>query len=81
MSGFPTRIAYQEALAIIGRVAAAKRLAPERVAIKRADGRILAQDLAAPINLPPFDNSRMDGFAFRHADLATAVESHLRIVG
>ena len=81
MSGFPTRIAYQEALAIIGRVAAAKRLAPERVAIKRADGRILAQDLAAPINLPPFDNSRMDGFALRHADLATAVEAHLCIVG
>ena len=61
-------------------MAAECRLPTERVAIKRADGRILAHDLVAPINLPPFDNSRMDGFALRHADLATDGPTHLRMV-
>ncbi|GMA28601.1 hypothetical protein [Arenivirga flava] len=32
-------------------------------------GRILAEDVRAPIDLPPFDNSQMDGFAVRAADL------------
>src|SRR5690606_19852506 len=35
----------------------------------RADGRILAQDLLAPIPLPPFTNSAVDGYAVRHDDL------------
>ena len=70
MSDFPTRISHAEALVIVRTVAAEARLASERVAIGRADGRILAQDLVAPIDLPPFDNSRMDGFALRHADLS-----------
>ena len=81
MSGFPTRIGYPDALAIVRRVAAEGRLPTERVAIKRADGRILAQDLVAPIDLPPFDNSRMDGFALRHADLGTDAPKQLRLVG
>ena len=81
MSGFPTRIGYPDALAIVRRLAAECRLPTERVAIKRADGRILAQELVAPINLPPFDNSRMDGFALRHADLASDAPTHLRLVG
>lgn len=32
-------------------------------------GRILAEDVRAPIDLPPFDNSQMDGFAVRAAEL------------
>lgn len=81
MSDFPTRIGYAEALAILRKVAAQARLASERIAIKRADGRILAQDVVAPINLPPFDNSRMDGFALRHADLSESGETQLRTIG
>ncbi|MCC6299729.1 MAG: molybdopterin molybdotransferase MoeA [Anaerolineales bacterium] len=34
--------------------------------------RVLAQDVAAPDDLPPFDNSSMDGFALRSADIADA---------
>ncbi|MBB5956580.1 molybdopterin molybdotransferase [Saccharothrix tamanrassetensis] len=34
-------------------------------------GLVLAQDLVAPIALPPFDNSAMDGYAVRAADLAS----------
>jgi molybdopterin molybdotransferase len=41
----------------------------ETVPLIEADGRILAQDLTAPIDLPPFDNSAVDGYAVRFADL------------
>lgn len=67
---FPTRIAFDRAEAIIRREAHARRMRVERIALARAHGRVLAQDVAAGIALPPFDNSAMDGFAVRHADLA-----------
>lgn len=35
-----------------------------------ADGRVLAQDLVAALQVPPFDNSAMDGYALRAADLS-----------
>jgi molybdopterin molybdotransferase len=86
MSEFPTRIAYEQALAIVRQVAGERRLPQERIAIRRADGRILAEPIQAPISLPPFDNSRMDGFALRHADTQRADtlmsgSVRLRIVG
>ncbi|MGY4856570.1 molybdopterin molybdotransferase MoeA [Cryobacterium sp. AP23] len=34
--------------------------------------RVLAGDVTSPVSLPPFDNSQMDGYALRAADLATA---------
>lgn len=36
---------------------------PQIVPLDGALGRVLAQDLIAPVSLPPFDNSQMDGFA------------------
>ena len=81
MGSFPTRIGYQEASALLREVAIQHRLGTERVTIKRVDGRVLAQDLVAPIDLPAFDNSRMDGFALRHVDLAADGDSELRIIG
>jgi molybdopterin molybdotransferase len=41
----------------------------ETFALKDARGRVLAAMLCAPIDLPPFDNSAVDGYAVRHADL------------
>ncbi|ELI1841564.1 molybdopterin molybdotransferase MoeA [Vibrio fluvialis] len=35
-------------------------------------GFVLAEDILSPINVPPFDNSAMDGYAVRRAELATA---------
>ena len=81
MGSFPTRIGYPQASAILREAAVQHRLGTERMAIKRVDGRLLAQDLIAPIDLPAFDNSRMDGFALRHADLAAGGDSELRITG
>jgi molybdopterin molybdotransferase len=51
----------------------------ETVALKDARGRVLATDIIAPIDLPPFDNSAVDGYAARHADLGSG-ETTLKIV-
>lgn len=40
--------------------------------LDEALGRVLAEDILAPENLPPFPNSAVDGFAVRAADVATA---------
>lgn len=40
----------------------------ERVALAEADGRVLAEPLLAGLDLPPWDNSAMDGYALRLAD-------------
>ena len=62
----------------------AERVTPvaetEIVALKEARGRVLAADVTAPIDLPPFDNSAVDGYAARHADLGTTGETALAIV-
>jgi len=50
---------------------------PEAVVVplEQAVGRVLAQDLVAARPLPAFDNSAMDGYAVRAADIACAAES------
>jgi molybdenum cofactor synthesis domain-containing protein len=52
----------------------------EAVPLEEALGRVLAQDIIADIDLPPFDRARMDGFAVRSADLTTS-PVRLRIIG
>ncbi|HYF07202.1 MAG TPA: molybdopterin molybdenumtransferase MoeA, partial [Acetobacteraceae bacterium] len=49
----------------------------EAVPLRAAPGRVLARDLVAPLPLPPFFNSAVDGWAFRHADLAEGAETRL----
>ena len=41
----------------------------EHVGLPAADGRVLAADVPAPVDLPPFDNSAVDGYAVRLAGL------------
>ena len=43
--------------------------------------RVLAGDIVATLPQPPFDNSAMDGFALRHADLRGDGETILQLVG
>jgi molybdopterin molybdotransferase len=74
-------IDFDTARAIVARVGTAARLPAERVATSLAHGRILAADLRAPIDLPPFDNSAMDGIALRSGDLAPEGDTRLRVVG
>ncbi|MGU3419754.1 molybdopterin molybdotransferase MoeA [Methylobacterium sp. D54C] len=44
----------------------------EDVPVPDADGRVLAEDCVAPIDVPPFPNSAVDGYAVRFADLRTS---------
>lgn len=41
----------------------------EHIGLTKADGRVLAEDLTAQVDLPPFDNAAVDGYAVRLADL------------
>ena len=50
------------------------------VPLREADGRVLACDLVAKRTQPPFPASAMDGYAVRHADIAT-VPSELTVIG
>jgi putative molybdopterin biosynthesis protein len=50
-------------------------LPAERVALAAALGRVLAHDVVAPIDVPPFDRANVDGFALRAADLAGVTEA------
>ena len=59
-------------------------LGTESVDLLNALGRVLADDVIARDSLPPFDNSSMDGFALRSADIATAsrnTPTTLRVIG
>src|SRR4026209_3044434 len=55
-------------------------LSTERVPVEHSLGRVLAEDVVADTDLPPFDRSQMDGYAVRAEDV-TAVPARLRIVG
>lgn len=55
-------------------------LETERVELPNALGRVLAQEIVADTDLPPFDRSQMDGYAVRAAE-TTAAPVTLRIAG
>ena len=63
-------ISVDEALATV--LGAVEPLGVERVALLDALGRVLAQEVRSPRDIPGFDNSAMDGFAVRAADVAGA---------
>jgi molybdopterin molybdotransferase len=51
----------------------------ETVSTPEAWGRVLARDLVSPVDVPPADNSAMDGYAIRVADLAAAADATLPV--
>ncbi len=56
----------------------------EAVPLENALGRVLAEDVFAPIALPPFDRSALDGYTFRAEDVKEACAENpasLRVVG
>ncbi len=73
-------LAVEEAQRLI-----AERVPPlpgeEAVPLRSALGRVLAREVRAPVALPPFFNSAVDGYAFRHADLAAEGETVLPVTG
>jgi molybdopterin molybdotransferase len=73
-------MSVDEAVAII-----ASRVTPvpdsEIVELADADGRILATAISAPLALPPFTNSAVDGYAVRSRDLSDQAEIALIVSG
>lgn len=53
----------------------------ERVAVRTALGRVLAADVVSPVDVPSHDNSAMDGYAVRIADLKSNGKVTLKLVG
>jgi molybdopterin molybdotransferase len=73
-------MSVDEAVAII-----AARVTPvrevETVDLRHADGRVLAVGIAAPLPLPPFTNSAVDGYAVRSSDLSGDTEQTFPVTG
>ncbi len=58
--------------------------APELAYLSEARGRVLAEDVLSLTALPPWDNSAMDGYAIRAADVAAAADAapvRLEVIG
>ncbi|HEY6942497.1 gephyrin-like molybdotransferase Glp [Dokdonella sp.] len=78
---FPTGLSVAEARARVLALCAARRHDAELAALDDALGRVLADDLVATRDQPPFAHSAMDGYAVRGADLPREGTRHLRIAG
>ncbi|MFZ6766254.1 gephyrin-like molybdotransferase Glp [Undibacterium sp. Di26W] len=76
----PHAITVEQAQAIIGLCIQPLHFT-EQLPLRQALGRVLAEDIISTMNVPAHDNSAMDGFAFRGADLPAGQDRQLRIVG
>ena len=82
MRGFAGRALVEEALAWVD--AHSARLEPESVAHDASHGRVLAADVIAPIDVPAFDRSAMDGYALRGEETVGAGDYNplpFRVIG
>jgi molybdopterin molybdotransferase len=73
-------MSVDEAVAIIGRRVTLVQDV-ETVSLGDADGRILAGGISAPLPLPPFTNSAVDGYAVRSGDLPPGEEQAFPVTG
>ena len=71
---FLTILSRGEALARFEAALFPRAVAGEQRSLADALGSVLSEDIFAPIDVPPFDRSNVDGFAVRSADLAAAGE-------
>ncbi|MCU1440229.1 MAG: molybdopterin biosynthesis protein [Rhodoglobus sp.] len=62
----------EHAVRVAALLGPALEVGAERVPLLSALGRVLANDVLAPVDLPLFTNSQMDGYAVRSADVANA---------
>src|SRR5260221_14536972 len=72
---FLTILSREDALARFEAALFPRAVPRENGPLAEALGCALAEDVVAPIGVPPFDRSNVDGFAVRSADLASAGEA------
>ena len=77
--GGPMRSVDETVALIASRLSAVEE--SEAVPLAIADGRILARDMVAPLPLPPFTNSAVDGYALHGDDLPGTAEKAIPVVG
>jgi len=73
---FLTILSREEAMARFEEALGSWQVSTQRRSLADALGMVLAEDVTAPVDVPPFDRSNVDGFAVRAADLTTASELH-----
>jgi molybdopterin molybdotransferase len=65
-------------------LAEVRSLAPEKISLRAALGRVCAEEILATVTMPPWSNSSMDGYAVRSADITAVMKGEpvtLRVVG
>jgi molybdopterin molybdotransferase len=72
---------FEVAKACVLKAASEARLVTETLAIEQADGRILAEDILAPFDVPGFDHAAMDGYAIAESPATLPAELSLKVVG
>lgn len=72
LKGFEKLTNVDEALSIFFKALKPKRLGIQRILVDDALGRVTAEDTAAPVDLPSFDRSAVDGYAVRAEDTFAA---------
>jgi putative molybdopterin biosynthesis protein len=84
VSMFRKLLSLEDAKSRIAEVFSPKPLGAEEVPLSEAAGRVLAEDVISPIDVPPFSRSTVDGYAVKAADTFGAEENKpaaLKIVG
>jgi molybdenum cofactor synthesis domain-containing protein len=71
---FRKLLSFDEAKQLVKKSFSAKPVGAEQVSISEAHERVLAQDIRAPLNIPPFSRSTVDGYAVKAADTFGASE-------
>jgi len=73
---FRSLLSLEEAKEVLERNLPPKPLGEERSSLSEAHGCVLAEDVVAPIDVPPFNRSTVDGYAVRAADTFGAEEDN-----
>ena len=77
----PVMLSVADARARMLELAHARPMETESIPLACAINRVVAEDIVASIDLPPFANSAMDGFAVRGEDLPTQGRRLFRLIG
>ena len=74
------RISLEKAVSILEkRIKCIKKT--QKIKLDQVLGRILSKDIISKINVPPFNNTAVDGYAFKYSDLNKKKETTLKLVG
>jgi molybdopterin biosynthesis enzyme len=73
---FRKLLSFDEAKQVLEQNFSAKPVGVEQVSISKAHDRVLAQEVVAPLNIPPFSRSTVDGYAVKAVDTFGASEDN-----